>query len=141
MVGPILRLQNIHDTRRAHAHYQLAAWCWPFDWQEHNGQVHIQERLVGGIAERERYRRLCPVCIGEIQLWGTRVQIERPETSVSPITSRITFSRHPSEDFHTPEESVGLWHLPAVGEDLDGHCFQVIQGNSTRAFFRKCASV
>ena len=83
---------------------------------------------LGDCTPRNVSRRSCRrgeghrcLCINEIQLWGTYGQTKRSETfTTSLIASHITFSVHPGMDFHTSEKPVDLWHLPNIGQDLNG---------------------
>ena len=71
----------------------------------------------GSCRRGEGYRRSRPIPVGEIR--GAYVQTKRSGTFASLIASHITFSTHPGMDFNAPEESVGLWHLPNIGQDLN----------------------
>jgi len=50
---------------------------------------------------------------------GPSFKTKRLETFASLIVSHSTFSLHPNMYFHTPEESLNLWHLPNVGQNLN----------------------
>ena len=82
--------------------------------------MYTRKRLVGESRGGRELSSLVSYLHWRNPVWGACVQTKRPETLASPITSRATFSTHPSADFHTPEEFVDLWHLPDVGKVLDG---------------------